>query len=53
MRVSYYATGGVRRELMKGSKVNFGSIEEYIASFPKDVQQIMEQLRADNQSRRS
>jgi uncharacterized protein YdhG (YjbR/CyaY superfamily) len=30
---------------MKSSKVNFGSIDEYIASFPKDVQQIMEQLR--------
>ena len=31
---------------MKSSNVNFGSIDEYIASFPKDVQQIMEQLRA-------
>jgi uncharacterized protein YdhG (YjbR/CyaY superfamily) len=31
---------------MKSSKGNFGSIDEYIASFPKDVQKIMEQLRA-------
>lgn len=31
---------------MKSSKGNFGSIDEYIASFPRDVQQIMEQLRA-------
>lgn len=30
---------------MKSSKVNFGSIDEYIASFPKTVQQVMEQLR--------
>jgi len=31
---------------MKSSKVNFGSIDEYIASFPRDVQQTMEQLRS-------
>ena len=31
---------------MKSSKVTFHSIEEYIASFPKDVQKVMEQLRA-------
>ncbi len=30
---------------MKSTKVSFGSIDEYIASFPKDVQKIMEQLR--------
>src|SRR5215203_3160657 len=31
---------------MKSSKVTFHSIEEYIASFPEDVQKIMEQLRS-------
>jgi uncharacterized protein YdhG (YjbR/CyaY superfamily) len=31
---------------MNARKVKFGSIDEYIASFPKDVQQILEQLRA-------
>jgi uncharacterized protein YdhG (YjbR/CyaY superfamily) len=30
---------------MKSKKVSFNSIDEYIASFPKDVQKIMEQLR--------
>ncbi len=30
---------------MKAKKVNFSSIDEYIASFPEDVQKIMEQLR--------
>ena len=31
---------------MKSKKVSFSSIDEYIASFPEDVQKIMEQLRA-------
>ena len=31
---------------MKSKKVSFNSIDEYIASFPKDVQKIMEELRA-------
>jgi uncharacterized protein YdhG (YjbR/CyaY superfamily) len=31
---------------MKSSKVTFHSIDEYVASFPKDVQKIMEQLRS-------
>jgi uncharacterized protein YdhG (YjbR/CyaY superfamily) len=31
---------------MKNSKVNFGSIDEYIATFPEDSRKIMEQLRA-------
>lgn len=30
---------------MKSKKVNFNSIDEYIASFPEDVQKIMEKLR--------
>ncbi len=30
---------------MKSNKVRFNSIDEYIASFPKDVQKIMKQLR--------
>ena len=30
---------------MKSKKVSFNSIDEYIASFPKDVQKIMEKLR--------
>jgi uncharacterized protein YdhG (YjbR/CyaY superfamily) len=30
---------------MKSSKAKFGSIEEYIASFPEDVQKIMQKLR--------
>lgn len=30
---------------MKSKKVGFSSIDEYIASFPKDVQKIMKQLR--------
>jgi uncharacterized protein YdhG (YjbR/CyaY superfamily) len=33
-------------ERMESSKVNFNSIDEYIATFPKDIQEIMEQLRA-------
>src|SRR5215213_10452177 len=36
----------IKGESMKSSKVTFHSIEEYIASFPKDVQKVMEQLRA-------
>ena len=31
---------------MKSNKVTFHSIDEYVASFPKDVQKIMEQLRS-------
>jgi uncharacterized protein YdhG (YjbR/CyaY superfamily) len=31
---------------MKSNKVTFHSIDEYIASFPKDVQKVMEQLRS-------
>jgi uncharacterized protein YdhG (YjbR/CyaY superfamily) len=31
---------------MKSSKVNFGSIDKYIATFPENIQEIMEQLRA-------
>jgi len=31
---------------MKSKKVTFNSIDEYIASFPEDVQIIMEELRA-------
>jgi uncharacterized protein YdhG (YjbR/CyaY superfamily) len=31
---------------MKDQKVSFHSIDEYIASFPNDVQQIMHQLRS-------
>lgn len=31
---------------MKSSKANFNSIDEYIASFPQDVQKIMKQLRS-------
>lgn len=31
---------------MKTSKVSFSSVDEYIASFPNDVQEIMEKLRA-------
>jgi len=31
---------------MKSKKVTFDSIDEYIASFPEDVQKIMEQLRS-------
>lgn len=31
---------------MKSSKVDFHSIDEYIATFPEDVQKIMRQLRA-------
>ncbi len=31
---------------MKSNKVSFNSIDEYIATFPKDVQKIMKQLRA-------
>jgi uncharacterized protein YdhG (YjbR/CyaY superfamily) len=31
---------------MNSSKVNFNSIDEYIATFPENVQKIMEQLRA-------
>ncbi len=31
---------------MKGKKADFTSIDEYIASFPKDVQKIMEKIRA-------
>ena len=31
---------------MKSKKARFSSIDEYIASFPKNVQKIMEQLRA-------
>ena len=31
---------------MKSNKVTFNSIDEYIASFPEDVQKIMEQLRS-------
>ena len=30
---------------MKSNKVSFSSIDEYIATFPKDVQKIMKQLR--------
>ena len=30
---------------MKSDKVRFNSIDEYIATFPKDVQKIMKQLR--------
>jgi len=30
---------------MKSAKVNFQSIDEYIATFPEDVQKIMQQLR--------
>jgi uncharacterized protein YdhG (YjbR/CyaY superfamily) len=30
---------------MKSKKAGFNSIDEYIASFPEDVQKIMEQLR--------
>jgi uncharacterized protein YdhG (YjbR/CyaY superfamily) len=33
-------------ESMKGNKVTFNSIDEYIASFPEDVQKIMKQLRS-------
>ena len=31
---------------MKSKKVTFNSIDEYIASFPEDVQKILEELRA-------
>jgi len=31
---------------MKSTKTNFGSIDEYIASFPEDVQEIMGRLRS-------
>lgn len=31
---------------MKSDKISFNSIDEYIASFPRDVQGIMEQLRS-------
>ena len=31
---------------MKSKKVSFNSIDEYIATFPEDVQKIMKQLRA-------
>jgi uncharacterized protein YdhG (YjbR/CyaY superfamily) len=31
---------------MKSSKVDFHSIDEYIATFPEDIQKIMHQLRA-------
>jgi len=31
---------------MKSKKVGFNSIDEYIATFPKDVQKILEELRA-------
>jgi uncharacterized protein YdhG (YjbR/CyaY superfamily) len=31
---------------MKSTKVNFTLVDDYIATFPKDVQRIMEQLRA-------
>jgi uncharacterized protein YdhG (YjbR/CyaY superfamily) len=31
---------------MKSSKAKFNSIDEYIASFPEDVQKIMKQLRS-------
>src|SRR5687767_14464362 len=31
---------------MNSSKANFHSIDEYIATFPEDVQKIMQQLRA-------
>jgi uncharacterized protein YdhG (YjbR/CyaY superfamily) len=33
-------------EFMKSKKVTFHSIDEYIASFPENVQKIMEQLRS-------
>jgi uncharacterized protein YdhG (YjbR/CyaY superfamily) len=33
-------------EFMKSSKVRFTSIDEYIATFPKETQKIMEELRA-------
>jgi len=36
----------IKGESMKSSKVTFHSIEEYIASFPEDVQKVMEQLRS-------
>jgi len=35
---------------MKSRKVSFGSIDEYIASFPKDVQPILEQLRSTSKA---
>ena len=31
---------------MKSKKASFSSVDEYIASFPEDVQKIMEQLRS-------
>jgi uncharacterized protein YdhG (YjbR/CyaY superfamily) len=31
---------------MKNKKASFGSIDEYIAAFPEDVQKILEELRA-------
>jgi uncharacterized protein YdhG (YjbR/CyaY superfamily) len=41
-----FTLSAVKRRIMKSKKVTFNSIEEYIASFPEDVQKIMEQLRA-------
>ena len=31
---------------MKNNKVGFGSIDEYIATFPEEIQKILEELRA-------
>jgi uncharacterized protein YdhG (YjbR/CyaY superfamily) len=31
---------------MESKKVGFGSIDEYIATFPKEIQEILEELRA-------
>jgi uncharacterized protein YdhG (YjbR/CyaY superfamily) len=31
---------------MKGDRVRFGSIDEYIAAFPEDIQKLLEEVRA-------
>lgn len=48
MGMSYYSTNRWRdkEELMKSKKAGFTSINEYIESFPNDLQKIMEKLRA-------
>jgi uncharacterized protein YdhG (YjbR/CyaY superfamily) len=38
--------GWKKGELMQSNKVGFVSIDEYIATFPKEIQKILEELRA-------
>jgi uncharacterized protein YdhG (YjbR/CyaY superfamily) len=36
----------IKGEIMAGSKSGFNSIDEYVATFPADVQKILEEVRA-------